>query len=62
MATDSADNLKSALAAGQKNDRERFAMHLVDAIVNIVEIGDECELSIMPKVFEKLKQLDRMDL
>lgn len=54
------DNMKKSLPDAKNGKYHEMSMHIADAVVNLVEVGDMVDKNIMAMVFKRLEQLDRM--
>lgn len=54
------NNMKLVTAAAKAEDQDSLSMHAADAIVNIVQLCDLYDITVMTSVFKKLSQIDRL--
>lgn len=54
------DNMKKSLPDAKNGKYHEMSMHIADAIVNLVEVGDMVDKNMMAMVFKRLGQIDRM--
>jgi len=54
-------NLKITANAVKKEDQDSISMAAADTIVNVIQMCDLYNINIMPSVFRKLQQIDRID-
>lgn len=55
------NNIKLITAAAKSEDQDSISMHAADAVVNLVQLCDMYGIGVMPMVFKKLSQIDRID-
>lgn len=55
------NNIKLVAAAAKAEDQDSLSMHATDAMTNLVQMCDMYGIAVLPMLFKKLSQLDRIE-